>query len=652
MNLNKFYSLRDNFTIIGLTGRLGSGCSEIAKRLSDLNFVNNIVEPEDNPSSSLDEIKNKICIQYLKAANWDNFQVINYKNVLILHFLYESLKEDSIADAIERMINIIVQNGNSKNKKLSNRFDEVEDSAFIDGILRDFLKNNSVFFQEFKSEVNWDLDLNINFKDTSIAYKLYFEIAFLKFCGDFYDLLNHYNLTKRTRFTHDLALAIRSFGKPEKIQREEGDLEYIYTVAETINRIIKSWRSKNESARFVIDSLKNSLEIMYFKEKFSAFYMVASNKDEIQREKAISDSYLKYGNRSDIDEGVRNLANMDDAEYKTSDFKEGRFGSPDIENCIQKCDYHLFSNHASDLENSEFNNQLIKLIALIKKPGLVTPSTIEHFMQVAYNAKSNSGCISRQVGAVVTDENYSIKAIGWNEVPEFQVPCGLRDVRDLLNGRNSFMFSDFEREGGNYDDKIDFKEKVTEVVNQAQLNKLDGRNCAYCFRDFHNAFEGQKNQVHTRSLHAEENAMMQITKFGGQGIKGGKLFTTASPCELCSKKAFQLGITEIFYIDPYPGIATSHTLKNGMTTDVNPKLIMFQGAVGRAFHKLYEPFISQKDEIAILTKLRPKAKLEDKIKNLTKDKNLRDKISAKFAGKTPNEQDELLDEYLNKLFKE
>jgi len=33
-------------------------------------------------------------------------------------------------------------------------------------------------------------------------------------------------------------------------------------------------------------------------------------------------------------------------------------------------------------------------------------------MQLAYTAKYNSGCISRQVGAAVTDESYSIKAIG------------------------------------------------------------------------------------------------------------------------------------------------------------------------------------------------------------------------------------------------
>lgn len=74
---------------------------------------------------------------------------------------------------------------------------------------------------------------------------------------------------------------------------------------------------------------------------------------------------------------------------------------------------------------------------------------------------------------------------------------------------------------------------------------------------------------------------------------------------------------------------------------------MFQGAVGRAYHKLYEPCISQKDEIAILTGLKPIAKVEDKLKTLTKDKKLGEKISNKLSNKTVEEQGGLLDRCLH-----
>ncbi|MCK7630130.1 hypothetical protein MZ018_00615 [Shewanella sp. JNE10-2] len=109
--------------------------------------------------------------------------------------------------------------------------------------------------------------------------------------------------------------------------------------------------------------------------------------------------------------------------------------------------------------------------------------------------------------------------------------------------------------------------------------------------------DDERNQVHTRSLHAEENAFLQLAKYGSVGIEGGKLFTTASPCELCAKKAYQLGIKEIVYIDPYPGLAIQHIISIGTNP---PKLIQFRGAVGKAYHQLYEPLMSYKDELSYL----------------------------------------------------
>ncbi len=652
MKLTEFYSLRNDFTIIGLTGRLGSGCSEIARSLTSTNFVIETPKRIITSESSLEDLKYKICHDFLEHdGNWVPFEVINYKNILLLHVLFECLVPFEVDEGIIKIIEIVGQNGSSIYKGNKNRYDQLEDKDFLEIKLKDFLINEKTYLTAFKSNFNLNLSLRENLKDKKQTYKLYIQDGFIEFCKRFYHILNQYNMVKRTRFTHDIALNLRANGTVVKKAELNLELKHINTVADSINRIIKSWRSESKQpTRFVIDSLKNSLEIMYFKEKFSAFYMIASNKTEENRHLSIANANSKYGGSKP--ESIAALAYLDDEEFKTNDFKAGKFFSPDIENCIQKCDYHIFiegENKENVKKYVPFKDQIIKLISLIKKPGLITPSTNEHFMQVAYNAKSNSGCISRQVGAVVTDEQYSIKAIGWNDVPENQVPCGLRDLRHLVGGENAFMFSEFEKSGGNYDDGVSFQQKVSNELTQTDLSSLDGRVCSYCFRDFHNAFEGEKNQVHTRSLHAEENAMMQITKFGGVGIKGGKLFTTASPCELCSKKAFQLGIKEIYYIDPYPGIATTHTLRSGIEITDNPELIMFQGAVGRGFNKLYEPFISQKDEIAILTGLKPKAKLEDKLKTLTKNPALRDKIYKKFEGKTQKEQEDLLDKYLNMI---
>jgi dCMP deaminase len=132
---------------------------------------------------------------------------------------------------------------------------------------------------------------------------------------------------------------------------------------------------------------------------------------------------------------------------------------------------------------------------------------------------------------------------------------------------------------------------------EAHKENLQGRHVCFCFKDVKNSCADGKNQVHTRSLHAEESAFLQIVKYGGGGIENGKLFTTASPCELCAKKAYQLGIKVIYYIDPYPGISDEHILSAG-NKPIKPRL--FDGAIGNAYHWLYDPVMAYKDEMALL----------------------------------------------------
>ncbi|MBS7787970.1 dCMP deaminase [Flavobacterium sp. CYK-55] len=251
----------------------------------------------------------------------------------------------------------------------------------------------------------------------------------------------------------------------------------------------------------------------------------------------------------------------------------------------------------------------MKLLSLIMQPGIITPSAVERCMQIANTAKLNSGCISRKVGAVITDSNYVVRSIGWNDVAKGQTPCNLRNVQDFLpetENLNNEHYSNFERSEDlseiieySYKDKepFTFKNAMLDMYKDYDATKLKGKNCSFCFKTVHNKYEKQKNQVHTRSLHAEENAMLQITKNGGIGVKDGILFTTASPCELCSKKAYQLGISKIYYIDPYPGIAEDQILKSGTGS---PSVYIFSGAVGSVYNRLYETFLSYKDEMSLI----------------------------------------------------
>jgi dCMP deaminase len=63
---------------------------------------------------------------------------------------------------------------------------------------------------------------------------------------------------------------------------------------------------------------------------------------------------------------------------------------------------------------------------------------------------------------------------------------------------------------------------------------------------------------------------------------------------------------------------------NSLTKNILKEFtFLFSGAVGRAYHKLYEPFLSQKDELALLTDFKlesPQNIKVNSLKNILKDK--------------------------------
>lgn len=628
MKLNKLYSLRNEFTIIGVTGKIGGGSSAFSKLLSDKMLIKNInIHDQNLDANNADDIKLKICHKFLNYdKNFQEYLLIDYKSILLFHMMYEAVQTSaasrSINDAISKLIVIICGNGDDKyNEGYNNRFSINDDFTSLESAL---LKNYKWY--DFISKM--DLKLNDYLEKNKSNSSLFIE--FLKFQTDiskvFYEVLFAINPTKWSRLIHDIGNNLRSFGEVTNLGPHKKKEENIYTVAITINYLIKIIRhykkTKQKRTKIVIDSLRNSLELVYFKEKFSAFYMVSVNRTEDERK-----SFLVSKFNNDINnEHYNQILKIGDSEYSGDDFKKGFLAPPDIENCIQKSEYYV---NFDDENNAKRN--IIKLLALIERPGIITPTSLERCMQIAYNAKLNSGCISRQVGAAITDKRFVIKSIGWNDVAKNQMPCNLRTADDLINNENMNHFSEFELKG-----KIkgtDFKDLLKDDISSSDLQ---GRTCSYCFKSHLNTYEGEKNQVHTRSLHAEENAMMQIAKHGGNGLLNGNLFTTASPCELCSKKAYQLGIKHIYYIDPYPGIATTHILKSGIIKKNNPKLHLFEGAVGRTFHKLYEQMLPIKDELAIIGDIKPKTPINVKkikineIINSVSNSELKEKVKLHF----------------------
>lgn len=643
MDLNQLYSLRRDFTVIGVTGRTGSGCSIVSNILeSSIDALKNEIRDVDQIEDKIFQRKYSICKNYIEHKNnWIPFEVIKYKDVLLFYIInryggdlnkmkellskyYLEKKGDNNKIEVKNILNKIINLNKTEEYRLL--VEEIKE-------FKDFKKS----FHEIELE-----KLN----------RLFFEPSFKNYANEMFKVLEENGYYKRTLLLHRISCNIRSTGDP--IGDDDSDIKNIYSIAFLLNKLIKARKNYNKEirpTRIVIDSLRNSLEIMFFKERYSAFYMIATkdilNNAEIRVNERLEQ---KIPNEIEREILVKKLFELDEIEYKTTDFSKGKFSSPDVENCIQKSDYHIFNLKKKQLDlykitiNDNLNGfltreeQVIKFISLISQPGLITPSSSERNMQMANTAKLNSGCISRKVGAVITDEKFYVKSTGWNDVAKGHTPCNLREVNDFIKSKNNIEdfnnnphYSEFEK--GNVSKLSDFKYKNEVPGNFKEalidyfdkdyiknVEHLNGKNCSFCFKTVHNHYEGEANQVHTRSLHAEENAMLQITKLGGQGVENGILFTTASPCELCSKKAYQLGIKKIYYIDPYPGISYDQIL-NGGKTESRPKMIPFSGAIGNAYHKFYEPFMSYKDEISLTLDLKPKNKLGIQFKNILKKIN-------------------------------
>ncbi len=585
--IDTIYKNRKDFILIGLTGRIGSGCTTTAK------FLSSDIEEHKLKDLCIDDNSNdihrkKFIIHKYYKENWKKFQIIRASDVIVLFMLKYNF--DELNKILEKLEEVVSDVRNLLDKEI----DFTKDKLALYNRLKYYGKIRK-FDENFKNEYN-----NSHEKFKTIINELYAKFSTIQ-DEDFFNLLTNdlivvsdnikkmLTTTSYKEYTDIFQLFgdnIRLYGDI-KLDETLKSAKNIYKISECINKIIKKLRVYNSSkdlpTLIAIDAIRNPLEGMFFKEKYSAFYLFAINAND----EDIEDRLLQNPNMSKI--AIKKQSNKE-LQDKSLDSLEN-FISQNIQDCISSSDLFIVNNGKANSNNFlELYGQIIKYISLIMHPGLVTPSLDEKMMQVAYTAKLNSGCLSRQVGASITNKYGSLKAIGWNSVPEGQTPCLLRSVEELNYSTQSNSFSVYEKSS-------EFREYVTGVK---LVNSKKGLNNSFCFKAIYtkNKEKERGNQVHTRSLHAEENAFMQLAKYGAEAIKGGTLYSTASPCELCAKKAYQLGMERVVYIDPYPGISRKQILMSGRFP---PKIVLFKGAIGRAYHKLYEQIIPFKDELNVLS---------------------------------------------------
>ena len=507
----------------------------------------------------------------------------------------------------------------------------------------------------------------------------YMSYEMLCWCHGIIPVLNarlEYKLKERNdgcyiKLYQELGNNLRAYGVAVPSEKQVFEADGIFFIPRRVNKFLKILRHynsleiedatvgrKSNSLRIVINNLKNIFEAFYFRCRYSSFYLMAVDCDEREREDKFGGNvqYRQVELNENLSQGKRifKRAEMYLAEHDVNRNKKSEcqnaikdaqvfnkeektflmdlyspgeslrlecyqnnysdFILQDVVRCIENSDLFLKRDYREDYTRDHaLICALGRMVTLMMHPGLLTPTKIERCMQIAMTAKLNSGCLSRQVGAVITDSEYNILSIGWNDAPCGDESCIRRNMFELFQNHDEEAYSEFERYNPEF---REYLKKIEEKFNKIGKERLRGLPFAFCFKDVYQDIIKQKDQIYTRALHGEERALAIC---GNERLKGGYLFTTSSPCELCAKKIKEAGIAKIFYIEQYKGISKSHIIEAGKH---HAEYVSFIGATGLAYIKFYTPLLPYKDELKALgfepTQIHREKELEKENENVRK----------------------------------
>lgn len=459
MPIEQMYVHRRDFIVVALTGITGSGCSDLASIMSNVfSDWKEVRKPREILDRTKEIEKQDVVFQRKYEACYNvcskqylPFKILRYRNVLLL----STLEKYACVNSYDGFLNQV-------SDLLKNKFDKSHKDV------DESYKVNNKFTNEELIGLGLDEDLFNSFKHLydihnnkereRFAYRkelcnIYFDDKFKVFCEKFYNELKRRDYFAKNFFVHRLANSIRATGNPDAIvnQDNEYNCEHIFDVIDLINGIIKGYHENypQKPRRFVIDSVRSSLEIMYMRERYSGFYSVAlhndGNEKKLVEHKVIKSMFNKKENELSEDEKiiyhatVNRIMALSNAESDKCDFEKGLFYSPDISRCVTESEIHLSYNSDKEDNNSfkSLAEQWMKFYSLIVRPGLITPSSDERCMSIAYVAKFNSGCISRKVGCTIVDKEYTVQSIGWNDPPSTQLPCQMRYADELYSEDNN-----------------------------------------------------------------------------------------------------------------------------------------------------------------------------------------------------------------------
>jgi deoxycytidylate deaminase len=351
----------------------------------------------------------------------------------------------------------------------------------------------------------------------------------------------------------------------------------------------------NESGQYIprrvchiIDSIKNQQELDLLRTVYrEALYVVGVFSPLNVRE----DTLRKAGlNNSEI----ADLMDKDSGE----EIKEGQT----VSETFPHCDFFLRIDQQTE---SQLTAKVERFLHLILGTEIVTPTSAEAAMYAAASAAGNSACLSRQVGAAVTDVNGEVLSVGWNDVPKAFGGLYSTGINPGNVGNNDMRCWNFGKKCYNDEEKGILANHVIDALGEIipPEKRMEAIDSVIKNKKLRGLIE------FSRSIHAEMHAILVALSSKGEKVKGGKLFVTTYPCHSCARHIIAAGISEVYYIEPYKKSLAiklhgdAMTESEEMTNKV--RLIPFDGVAPSKYLSLFRMKLDSRKKDGKLIKIRP-----------------------------------------------
>ncbi len=302
--------------------------------------------------------------------------------------------------------------------------------------------------------------------------------------------------------------------------------------------------SKTRKA-YIINSLKHPDEIRLLKTIYQDHFISLSiyQVRHIRQNRLIK-RIKDMSNNLDLADLTAKAKNLIDRDEHTKDNPLGQ----NIRHTFSQGDIFINEDPPEKVRNS-----VNRALDIIFQSPYRTPSKDEFAMFYSRAASLKSADLSRQVGAVIVNDDGDILATGCNEVPKagggIYWENDKNDSRDFKQGNDANTLS-----------KNDLLKEILEDLKSSKwlAKEFADMSCDDLLSAAKNTpipmFKGEQVSSileFSRAVHAEMNAILDAAR-RSIPVKNTTLYTTTFPCHMCASHIIGAGIKRVVYIEPYP----------------------------------------------------------------------------------------------------